>query len=137
MTRSARSRVYGFTLIEAVITLALIGALTALIARPIADLIQARSNVGAATEQQANIDYALGRMARDIRFGVQGVEACKEGQFRIENEYRLDGSTLRVNDSVLAEGIETFKCELLAPGELRLYRLVINDSETRVFKRKD
>ena len=137
MTRSARSRVYGFTLIEAVITLALIGALTALIARPIADLIQARSNVGAATEQQASIDYALGRMARDIRFSAQGVEACKEGQFRIENEYRLDGSTIRVNDSVLAEGIETFKCELLAPGELRLYRLVINDSVTRVFKRKD
>ncbi|WP_186295091.1 PulJ/GspJ family protein [Spiribacter aquaticus] len=133
----------GFTLIEVVITLLLLGVLSAFIARPLISLIQARADVSDAAAQHSEIEHALSRMARDIRLSDDSTEisGCGEGVLTLNRDgdervyERNENGTLMLDDNVIASDVRIFECEALEPADLRLYELILNNSEVRAFKR--
>ncbi|AUB78267.1 hypothetical protein BBH56_03560 [Spiribacter roseus] len=146
MNYVAHSR--GLTLIEIVITLLVLGVLSAFIARPLISLIQARADVSDAAAQHSEIEHALSRMAKDIRLSDDSTEisGCGEGVLTLNRDgdervyERNENGTLMLDDNVIASDVRMFECEALEPADLeradlRLYELTLNDSEVRAFKR--
>jgi prepilin-type N-terminal cleavage/methylation domain-containing protein len=133
----------GFTLIEVVITLLLLGVLSAFIARPLISLIQARADVSDAAAQRSDIEHALSRMAKDIRLSDDStvITGCGEGVLTLNRDgdervyERNENGTLMLDDNVIASDVRIFECEALEPADLRLYELILKDSEVRAFKR--
>ena len=133
----------GFTLIEVVVTLLLLGAISALVSRPLIDLIQARANVSDAAGRQADIDYALARMAKEIRLSTDD-EDIKKCDINISNSLEIESNSYKINGDDLVLGEETlvenvgdndFTCQKLKPQGLYLYELTLTDASVRAFKR--
>ena len=138
-----RHQKMGFTLIEVVITLLVLGVLSAFIGRPLIDLIQTRTNVSDNVGRQADIEYALSRMAKEIRLSAadEDVGKCNATNSKIleigENSYGIESANLVLNKQILVEDIgnEGFTCKKLNPQELYLYELTIDYASVRAFKR--
>ena len=135
----------GFTLIEVVITLLVLGVLSAFIGRPLIDLIQARTNVSNNVERQADIEYALSRMAKEIRLSTadEYVEKCSDTGSKIlkigKESYEIKGGNVVLGGQILIENIgnNDFTCKELEPEELDLYlyELTVANASVRAFKR--
>ena len=135
----------GFTLIEVVITLLLLGVLSAFIARPLISLIQTRTGVSDAAEQRSEIEHALSRMAKEIRLSDDSTDIseseCGPDLFVLDTEgnerlYERNGNDeLMLNGNVLVSDARLFECRALNPTSLRLYKLTLNDFQVRIFKR--
>ena len=127
----------GFTLIEVVITLLLLGVIGAIIARPLINLIETRQTVSDATARQVDIDYALTRMSKEIRLSDDSESvACNADALEIGGQrYELDAGDLLLNGAPLVDDVDQFTCERLQPSSLRLYQLSIDDARMRAFKR--
>ena len=127
----------GFTLIEVVITLLLLGVIGAIIARPLINLIEARQTVSDAAARQVDIDYALTRMSKDLRLSDDSDPVvCNTSGLDIGSQrYEFDGGNLVLNSELLVVDVNKFTCEAIGPSSLRLYKLVIDDARIRAFKR--
>ena len=133
MNYVAHSR--GLTLIEIVITLLVLGVLSAFIARPLISLIQTHADVSEAAGQRSEIEHALSRMAKDIRLSddSNAISRCGEGvlTFNRDGDERVyarnESRTLMLGDNALASDVRSFDCEVLQPADLRLYQLTLND----------
>lgn len=141
----------GLTLIEIVVTLAILGVLAALVGRPIVNLVQSRLQIGEAVTRQADIDFALSRMATQIRQSDRnGIKQCGDGsgngrvlEVRLEGEdtvYELQGTDVLADANVLVENVDGFACNEIN-ADLRLYVMTLNtggrDYEITAFKRVD
>jgi len=141
----------GLTLIEIVVTLAILGIVAGVVGRPLISLIESRTTIGEAASRQADIDYALARMVSEIRLSsdTETVECpapppTDDTVLSIgDSEYSLNssnGQALLLNDEVLLKNVGDFSCEEL-DSSLRLYQLEIEVPErsdiysVRAFKR--
>ena len=141
-----RNLAAGFTTIELVITLVLLGVVSAVVARPLLSLLEIRASVNQTVEQQAEINYALARMAMEIRLSddKELVTSCNTSNDVLkvgDNLYSVSDNQLLLNGETFIEiGINTFECRTLPSdpnlfNELGLYELTINDTNVRAFKR--
>ena len=126
---------HGFTLLEFVITLVILGIVAAIIGKPLANFLAARSSIDRETTLQTDVDYALARMATAIRAGkeVQNCisESSNDSNSESEPQLIVDGETyenpqnsdeLRLDSQVLLKDVDSFSCDEVGSG-LRLYSL--------------
>jgi|GEM_PF-2239883 len=128
---------------EVVITLLLLGVLSAFIGRPLISLVQTHTDISDAAEQRSEIEHALSRMAKEIRLSDDStnISMCETDGLTVNgggNEIRFkrnDSDALLLNGAILVSNARVFECTALEPESLRLYELVLNDLQIRVFKR--
>ena len=135
----------GVTLIEIVVTLAVLGVVAVIIGRPIISLIENRNNVNAVSSQQAEIDYALARMATAIRLSSNTVTQCDAAGLTVDSTaYRFvtaaDGNgRIEIGGEMLVNNISSFNCRELG-ADLGLYQLRLTAAgqsyQVRAFKRE-
>lgn len=130
----------GFSLLEVIITLLVLGVVGAFVARPLIGLIQTRTSISEAAEQQGNRDYAVTRIAKDIRLSAwdEPMKTCTANEMEIGDtlyEYNTDAQVLRVNGDVLVEGVSDFECDEQY-ATLRLYTITLDGETFRAFKRE-
>ncbi|AGY91204.1 hypothetical protein SPICUR_00895 [Spiribacter curvatus] len=142
----------GFTLIELVVTLAVLGILASFIGRPLIDLIENRTELEQQTDQQANIEYALARITDEVRFRGLKIN-CNPGSISFgtpqQTVYQRNTATneLVVNQtpmastassSILVNNVTRFECKTIPPAQA-LHELVLESDgavyTVRAFKR--
>lgn len=147
-THSLRKREsFGFTLLEFVVTLAIIGTIAAIIGKPITDFLSARSYIDEESTRQTDADYALARMATAIRAAGGRIECSPDSStLSVDGETYKKGTNSdelivkkQETEEVLMKGVDTFSCEEIGT-DLRLYDVKLDltsgDSyQVRAFQR--
>ena len=115
----------GFTLIELVITLGVLGTLAAFIGRPLVDLIQNRATIEQQTDQDADIEYALSRISDEIRFRDSSIQCNSDSVSFGGNEtvYRWDIGVDQLiveqasppTTAILVDQVDNFSCATINP----------------------
>ncbi|MEX0430637.1 type II secretion system protein [Spiribacter insolitus] len=151
--RAMRSH-YGFTLLEIVVTLIILGIVAAVASTPLITLIQSRDSISMAASEQSDNDYALARMATQIRLSeTDGIDRCNATELWIRGDsgpdaaatqYTFTAGQILVSEKILVENVDNPDaggeklCDIVDDG-LRLYRLAFRvDGElfaVRAFKR--
>ena len=113
-------RAYGFTLLEMIVVLVIIGIVGTVAAQPLKQAMGAAMQTRTLTDVEADLNTALDRMARDIR-GATEVEDCGSASLTLTNQdgstvtYSLSSGRLRLEDQLLAGSeenpITTFVCQ--------------------------
>ena len=154
-TANNQKRALGLTLLEIVVTLAVLAVIAALVGKPIVNLVESRLRIGEAAARQADIDYALTRLATQIRQSDRDTDIiCTQGP-TAQLAVTVDGSTTRyqrtgrrlvidseATDEILIGDLDNengFTCR--APGAgLRLYEVELKTGDRRyqatAFKRQ-
>ena len=107
----------GFTLLELVLVLALLGGVIALVATPLGQAIQHYVELEDWSEADAEIGYALERMSRDVRSRGRAVAECEPGSLVVGGTtYALEGGTLQRDGQAIAGhgrtgDVALFECE--------------------------
>ncbi|PYZ99408.1 hypothetical protein A6K26_009185 [Gammaproteobacteria bacterium 2W06] len=134
----------GLTLIEIVITLAVLAIVAAFVGRPLISLIESRTNVNEMSDQPADVQYSLTRIGDEIRFRSDTFQ-CSASEVTFTQDgsvdtYQLIGDELVANDdsNVIAKDIQDFQCTEIG-SDTGLYRLDIDSNNrtasVRAFRR--
>ena len=146
----------GFTLLEIVVTLIVLGIVSAVASKPLISLIQSRDSISAAASEQSDNDYSLARMATQIRLSqTTDIARCNDTELWIRSgneaeavatQYSLAGGEITSGAKVLVENVDNLAaggeplCQVIDSG-LRLYRIGFRvDGEpfvVRAFKRSE
>ena len=141
-------RELGVTLIEMVITIAVLGIIAGFIGRPLINLLENRQRLNRQSDQAESIDYALSRMTNDVRF-EKGAVQCNAGTLSVGAppvvyQYDAGQNTLyleRINPPErfeLVANVNSFTCTNVEAG-VSLYELAIStdtgDIAVRAFRR--
>ena len=103
--------ILGFTLLELVVVLVLLGVIAAFAARPVAQTMEVWLGTMRTQTDRGDLNFALERMARDVRWG-QKVLSCGNGELNV----RIKG-TGSPNRYSVANGVITLNNEVLASNE--------------------
>ena len=127
-----RDQANGFTLIELVVTLTLLGIIAGFVGAPLITMIEARQDINEKVAQDADAVFALGKISNEIRFG--GISSgCSEGSDAVTTntssspKYKLTNDNNLIeenNDSVIVTDVVNFSCDPLGSG-LDLYELTL------------
>lgn len=139
----AHNQQNGLTLIEIVVTLAVLAIVAAFVGRPLISLIESRTNVNEMSDQAADVQYSLTRIGDEIRFRG-GTFECSASEVTFTQDgsvdtYELNGDELVLNNSnVIAKDIQDLQCTEIG-SETGLYRLDIDSNNrtasVRAFRR--
>ncbi|MEX0383541.1 type II secretion system protein [Spiribacter sp. 1M153] len=111
----------GITLIEMIITITVLGIIGGFISQPLLTLLQNQQTVTTQSDQAEELEYALSRMAGDVRFAKTSI-VCSGNSLSIGNPattYRYDaGSNALFVDQrnptrseILVSNVTDFTCE--------------------------
>lgn len=105
-------RQLGFTLIETVIVIAILGAITAGLSTLIVEMFQSYSSQQQFADQDAQARLALERMLRDVRDARSTADLNAPGASLVFTDttatlvtYAISGTQLQRNGNVLADGV--------------------------------
>ena len=96
----------GFTLLEMIAVLVILGVVGAVAAQPLARAMEAVTTARTLTDAEGDLAAALDRMTRDIREGT--VDDCQQTQLVVTDRddntltFEIDGDFLRLDGAVLA-----------------------------------
>lgn len=144
----------GFTLLEMIAVLVILGVVGAVAAQPLARAMEAVTTARTLTDAEGDLAAALDRMTRDIREGT--VEDCQQTQLVVADDdteltFEIDGGFLRLEEAVLAGtrddpisapgGDDTALCSDYGDVE-RFYQLHLSTEsgykgETHVYQRNE
>ena len=139
-----RDHAKGFTLIEIVVTLVLLGVITGFVGMPLISMITARATINEKVGQDADAMFALEKISNEIRFGPE--PGCNDNSVTAHNgkkmfRYEYDGTneTLTAvpenaepgSESVMLTGVENFSCVQVS-DTLNLYELTL-DLKTQIY----
>ena len=137
----------GFTLVELVVTIVIIGILMSLGGMFISQPIQGYIDLDRRTQLVGQADQALRRMQRDLRAALPNSVRVFNGGNGIEFLHVVDGGRYRVTSdpaeadpTVAAESILRFDVaddsfEVLGPLDTTQYTVIVDDEETQRFIR--
>ncbi|RZU98610.1 PulJ/GspJ family protein [Spiribacter vilamensis] len=142
----------GVTLIEMVATITLLAVIGGFIGQPLINLIETKFVIDEQTDQEADIEYALSRVANDIRFS-SGIPTCPTSNaIEIPGsaglvEYKYRGTDFVIVNKEFEEGEVLFSvidkdepynfyCErLLETPSTNLYELILKlDGESHLVR---
>ena len=95
----------GFTLLEMIAVLVILGVVGAVAAQPLARAMEAVTTARTLTDAEGDLAAALDRMTRDIREGT--VDDCQQTRLVVDRDdntltFEIDGDFLRLEGAVLA-----------------------------------
>ena len=81
--RRSQKSVSGFTLLELVIVLVILGVIASFAARPVAQTMEVWVGTMRTQTDQGDLNFALERMARDVRW-AESVSSCGENDLEVQ-----------------------------------------------------
>ena len=130
----------GFTLLEMVLVLIILGVIGAVAAQPLARAFEAVTVARILTDTQDDVSASLDRMARDVR-SARAIDQCDDNVLELEDPsgetiaYSLENGRLLLNGALLMGSpdntVDSFGCESRGDDwELEhLYRIHITTAE--------
>ena len=131
----------GFTLIEVVVTLSIVGFFAGLVGAPLINMMTIKKGINEKIAQDADATFALKKISNEIRFGGDDSPCSGGDTVAIDTTagssigYNLVGDELKLiengNDSVMLTGVKGFSCNEI--GSLDLYELTL-ELESKTYK---
>lgn len=130
--RPPAARAAGFSLIELVLVMVLLGSIAGMLAVPMASLVESQRLLATESIEKTDVDYTLGRISAAVRAASE-VTICNATTLQLTLNgtpvsFSRAGTVILLDDTetlLTGVGAETIMCDDTYAGVLDIYRVAI------------